>query len=394
MEFDGQNALPREMVLDYLETRIGSSSLVMSYLDHCIFAWNETRTKFHDCLINKYREKIRLLMAEYQLENCRSQKLDNTIEILDENEVGKMDNDDDNNNKNVEQDYRKDFKEYHLRPEPAGQEPGDLGLYRRKLMKLLRESDHYSTETLPTYLLHDGLFDERAIVMGKIGNHQEALVIYVHILQDLQRAEEYCHMQYNQIDKKQQNSSLAAKSSHFYQAKDVFLLLFQQCLKAPDSTEIRNGLEPNENNQFNSQLQLSKSINTYLQVNFNSTDNKYRHLYEKLTFNVRIAIAILARHSTRINLIRAIEMLPPELPLAALVAIMTQSMEHITSQKNYVQILCQLLHAQRLRAHQARIRMEQTNRLLLTNLDICQVCTKKIGKRSVLVVISIILVSC
>jgi hypothetical protein len=64
-------------------------------------------------------------------------------------------------------------------------------------MRFLEESDHYSTETLPTYLLNDGLFEERAIVMGKIGNHKEALVIYVHMLHDMKKAEDYCERMYN-----------------------------------------------------------------------------------------------------------------------------------------------------------------------------------------------------
>ncbi len=66
-------------------------------------------------------------------------------------------------------------REYHLRPESTGHEPGELGLYRHKLMHLLEESDQYSTETLPTYLLQDGLFDERAIVMACSGRRSTAV---------------------------------------------------------------------------------------------------------------------------------------------------------------------------------------------------------------------------
>ena len=91
---DDSATLPREAVLEYLETRLGNPSLVMSYLDHCIFAWKETRAKFHDSLINKYRERIRSLMAEYQRDSFHAQKLDHTIEILDDDEVVDESNDD------------------------------------------------------------------------------------------------------------------------------------------------------------------------------------------------------------------------------------------------------------------------------------------------------------
>lgn len=272
-------------------------------------------------------------------------------------------------------------REYHLRPEPAGQEPGDLGVYRRKLMHLLEESDHYSSETLPTYLLHDGLFDERAIVMGKVGNHQEALIIYVHILKDLQRAEEYCMRVYGKSEKPLMAPMTPVTSNMpTFSGKDVFLLLFKQCLNTPNPSDLRTSLRGSIICPDSSRppLQLSKSIANYI----NSSDPSIRSL-EGLDDNVKIAIAILARHATRINLRRAIEMLPPELPLAALTTILTQSMEHTTSRKNYVQILRQLLHAQRLRAHQARIHMEQASRLVVHSHDICAVCAKKIGKRFV-----------
>ncbi len=129
------------------------------------------------------------------MDGPHQRKMDNTIEILDEeltidsdntkSQQQKQQNDmpAENRRQSLTSSIMSNSREYHLRPEPAGQEPGELGHYRRKLMHLLEESDHYSTETLSTYLLHDGLFDERAIVMGKIGNHQEALIIYVHILQ-------------------------------------------------------------------------------------------------------------------------------------------------------------------------------------------------------------------
>jgi len=55
----------------------------MSYLDHCIFNWKETRAKFHDALINKYRERIRALMVG---DSWNAQKADNTIEIIDDEE--------------------------------------------------------------------------------------------------------------------------------------------------------------------------------------------------------------------------------------------------------------------------------------------------------------------
>ncbi len=146
--------LPREEIMEYLQKINGD--LLIPYLEHVIFVWNDRKPSFHNTLMHKYREKVRILLNEYK-------------NSLSESEEAA----------------------------PAGQEPGELGELRRKLMRFLEESDHYSTETLPTYLLNDGLFEERAIVMGKIGNHKEALVIYVHMLHDTKKAEDYCERMYN-----------------------------------------------------------------------------------------------------------------------------------------------------------------------------------------------------
>jgi len=168
------------------------------------------------------------------------------------------------------------------------------------------------------------------------------------------------------------------------EAKDVFLLLFQQCLKSPNPGEIRTSLTNNRTRpdlrMSATGLQLSKSIQTYLANHLPCIDGDAGSIGH-LEPNVQIAIAILARHATRINLMRAIELLPPTLPLAALQSVIMQSMEHLNARKNFVQILRQLLHSQRLRAHEARIRMEQATRLVVNNDSMCQACMKKIGKR-------------
>lgn len=267
-------------------------------------------------------------------------------------------------------------------------------------MHLLEESDSYSTETLPTYLLHDGLFDERAIVMGKVGNHQEALVIYVHVLQDLQRAEEYCSRVYAKSVQPQKGSNgtqqpkaappMTPSQQPTFSGRDVFLLLFQQCLNTLPSDKPETGRKfsfsrrsstTESSSSLRAPLQLSPSMNAYLSKHNSGTEGNDED-NGAIPSNVRIAMAILARHATRIDLLRALEALPPSLPVAApLTSILAQSMEHTTSRKNYVLILRQLLHAQRLRAHQARIKSEQASRLVLTSLDTCSVCMKKIGKR-------------
>ena len=344
---DSQSAAwPKDDIVQYLEAI--NPDLALTYLDHYIenLKWNETSTKMIDTLINKYRDSIRPLIAQYRAELQQQGNNDNRMEILNTN-------DDENNT------------EYHyLRPEPAGQEPGKLGQLRRKLMHVLEICDYYTMETLSAYLLHDGLFEERAIVLGKMGNHREALMIYVHILNDLEMAEQYCWKQFN-------------KAAHCKGAdRRVFYYLFEQCLRKPMRMELSKYLNDNAaSNTFKMSLLLPSSVHAYL------NDERNRSILADLDLNVRIAIAILAQHSTRINLIDAIKLLDDRLPLQALYLILPPAIHHLASNHNHSRMLRRLLKSQILKVHQQRIQVEQASRVIITGTEICQACMKRIGKR-------------
>lgn len=54
----------------------------------------------------------------------------------------------------------------------------------------------YITRTCVRISTQD-LFEERALLLGKLGRHGVALAIYAHVLQDPQMAEEYCRKIYD-----------------------------------------------------------------------------------------------------------------------------------------------------------------------------------------------------
>jgi len=64
--------------------------------------------------------------------------------------------------------------------------------------------------------LNLGLFEERAILFGKLGRHAEALSIYINILNDIPAAIEYCDLCY-------QSQSLSSKEVGF-------IVLTRKCL--------------------------------------------------------------------------------------------------------------------------------------------------------------------
>ncbi len=68
--------------------------------------------------------------------------------------------------------------------------------YKQMLVYFLNETKHYSPAYALSKLELDKYAEERAIVLGKLGKHHEALSIYVKVLNDTDKAEAYCDSVY------------------------------------------------------------------------------------------------------------------------------------------------------------------------------------------------------
>ena len=147
---DTENAesLPREKALAFLETI--DKELGLRYLEHVVDELNDMTPELHQRLVSMY------------LEDLKDSSLANRDEHLD------------------------------------------------KFLTLLRSSDQYSpAKTLGLLSRDDPTFYEaRAIVFSKMGNHKQALEIYVFKLHDPGRAEEYCNQTH--LDETSNNLGKAA----------------------------------------------------------------------------------------------------------------------------------------------------------------------------------------
>ena len=71
----------------------------------------------------------------------------------------------------------------------AGKEPGALGRVRRKLLEFLEKSNCYTADRILNKLPMVDLYEERALILSKLGQHENALTIYAHRLGDTQMAQ-------------------------------------------------------------------------------------------------------------------------------------------------------------------------------------------------------------
>lgn len=123
-------SLPRPRVLDYLlKTHM---SLVIPYVEHVVNTWNDKNPLFHNVLVHQYREKV-------------------------------------------------------LSDDPTS------GTVRKKLLEFLDKSTYYVPDTILIHFPTDQLLEERAIILGRLGKHEEALAIYVRAIGDINKAIEYCN---------------------------------------------------------------------------------------------------------------------------------------------------------------------------------------------------------
>ncbi|XP_064621475.1 vam6/Vps39-like protein [Lineus longissimus] len=279
--------LPREELLDFLE-RV-AKDLAIPYLEHIISNWDDTNERFHNRLINLYRERVQSLMDDY-------------IRSLPQGKPRAR----------------------------AGEEPGELGKLRKKLINFLGDSTYYTPEKLLTHFPFDAFYEERALLLGRLGRHEQALAIYVHILQDVHMAEDYCKRTY---DKSHEGN------------KEVYLSLLKMYLSPPD-LRTSLGINPPHGSQLKS--------------------------------NIEAALNLLKDPVSKMDTAKAIEMLPSNILVRDILAFLEDVLEERAVVKRDCQILKSLLYAEHLQVQEQRMHYQKV-RCVITEEKMCRVCRKKIG---------------
>ncbi|XP_062214782.1 vacuolar sorting protein 39-like [Phragmites australis] len=88
---------------------------------------------------------------------------------------------------------------------------------RKKLICTLENNSGYNTDLLLKRLPQDALFEERAILYGKINQHLRALSLYVHKLQMPERAVAYCDRVY------EEGAQQPSKSNIYFNFLQIYL---------------------------------------------------------------------------------------------------------------------------------------------------------------------------
>lgn len=278
--------LPRDKVLQFL--RDGFEDLAVPYLEHIISVWDETGPEFHNVLVQLYLSRVQGLMKQYL------NSLPRGVSAV-----------------------------------PAGTESGELGEFRKKLLSFLESSSSYEPSRLISHFPFDGLLEERALLLGRMGKHEQALFIYVHVLKDGGMAEQYCRSNYK--------SSVDGN-------KDVYLSLLRMYLSPPD-------------------------VHCLGPVSTEPTEPQA---------NLQAALHVLELHHSKISTSQAINLLPANTQIGEIGLFLQNVLEENAQRKRCDQVLKSLLQAQFLRVQEERIFHQQV-KCVITEEKTCRVCRKKIG---------------
>lgn len=99
------------------------------------------------------------------------------------------------------------------------------------------------------------------------------------------------------------------------------------------------------------------------------------------TTNIQAALDLLKNHSTKIDPLKAINLLPCSVPVSLLKQFLQSMAYHLLVERHGGQIFKNLLLAQHLQVNNQRIRLQQLNKIVIDEHDLCRVCQKRIAKR-------------
>ncbi|KAK3931419.1 Vam6/Vps39-like protein [Frankliniella fusca] len=269
-------SLPRPKVLDFL-LRL-HKNLVIPYLEHVIHVWKDESTILHDALVHQYREQVATLL---------------------------------NSDKAAE-----------------------AKIVQAKLLAFLESSNSYSPENALIQFPYDSMFEERAVILGKLGKHEQVLSIYVMMLGNVNKAIKYCHEVY---------------SSQRDGADEVYVLLIKMLISPPDSWLRGVPVSP----------ATSKP-------------------------DLETALSLLEENASKIRPIQALEVLPDTVPICRIRHFLETSLERQLNEIRRVLVLKSLTYAENLQVHEQRMHYESQS-IMMTELNVCAVCKKRFGNQSAFV---------
>ena len=213
-------------------------------------------------------------------------------------------------------------------------ENGRRGSLRRRLLSFLQTSKHYQAHTFLTKFQATRLYEERAVLLQRAGRHEDALKIYVHDMGALEMATAYCDRVSKQregqnvdadVSKSRGTNSIRSRAQmnsglrlSYTGEQDIYIMLLRTCLKQPAAQSAGQRLPGWAGGRNEAMLAP--------------------------------ALRILKEHSTQIDPVQALSLLPPSTPVSDLHDYLKGVLREKTTRRRNNQVCKNLLKLEHLEA--------------------------------------------
>lgn len=210
----------------------------------------------------------------------------------------------------------------HQYRERAAKDKSELS--QKILWEFLEKSQNYTPESVLTqFPTEDRL---RALILGRLGRHDEALSIFVRHMGDMNEALNYCSKVYAQP-----------------RGASVYVSLLKLILN-PDATNIVKKAQP----------------------------------------DLEFALKILQENASKIDPLEALACLPDHVPVTRICSFLLVSLQKVIAERRKAELLKGLLYAENLQCQELKFRL-QAQKVLVSELNVCPVCKKRFGNQSALI---------
>ncbi|KAL4784068.1 vacuolar sorting protein 39 domain 1-domain-containing protein [Aspergillus varians] len=232
--------------------------------------------------------------------------------------------------------------------------------WRERFITMLRSSDQYSPSKILGRLDRDDpeFFEARAILFSKMGQHRQALEIYVFRLEDYVKAEEYATFSLFCVT----YANINSYCNHLHRTEDT---------PAPSGAAADySALAPSDD---------EPSIYLTLLSLYLTPPHGYKPRYAP-------ALDILARHGSRLPANSALELIPESLPVHELEFYFKGRMRAANTILNESRITASLLKVQTIKTRAQLLvgegtdgRSSRSRHVTVTEERVCGICHKRIG---------------
>lgn len=233
----------------------------------------------------------------------------------------------------------------------------------QKLLKFLRTSTQYRPEQILVRLPADDndrdMLEARALLLGRMGQHEGALSIYVRKLQDLTRAEEYCRDVWRYR---------AASWGHITSGQ-----VQPQQARLGRSNHQQSLLVDQEEKQLADQEVFLTLLRIYLDTSS-----------EKASVQLDAAVGLIERHAARIDLRSALELLPSSVPLSQIAGFINVNLRDLTRKEHEANVIREMRRNRNWQVEETLCKL-QSRRVKVGESRTCPKCHKRLGNSVVAV---------